>query len=228
MNRPVRVGICLVLAAIAVTALPHLGTAPLDAQSPPRPPHLYYGDGDAESAAQIDGAAAPEGTLIIARDAAQNEVGRTAVTQTHWLIQISEEDADTVSFEFLGCAGRTQSFPVESGGLTAVRLEASGCQPAIDRAALGAAQAVAEESSTDPAVAEEDEARIEELERESDAEEAAAATDPPRDTGSQRPTPVGAGGGDGDAWIWILLGVLVAAIVIGGLYWVRRPVDRAR
>ena len=56
MNRPVRVGICLVSAAIAMMALPQLDTAPLDAQSPPRPPHLYYGDGGADSAAQIDGA----------------------------------------------------------------------------------------------------------------------------------------------------------------------------
>ena len=56
MNRPSASASVLVHAAIAVTALPHLDDAPLDAQSPPRPPHLYYGDGGADSAAQIDGA----------------------------------------------------------------------------------------------------------------------------------------------------------------------------
>ncbi len=228
MNRPLRVGIFLVLAAVGLTALPHPDTAPLAAQSPPLPPHSYYGDGGAESAAQIDGTAAPEGTLIVARDAGGNEVGRTAVTQTHWSILIGEEDADAVSFEFLGCAGRTQAFPVESGGLTAVRLEASGCVPTIDRAGLGAAQAGAEESSTNPAATEVDEAASEQPQSESDAEEvdAAAAAAPP-DTVSPRPTSVSAGGG-GNLWIWILLVLLMTAAVFGGLYWFRRPVDRAR
>ena len=230
MTRPLRVVIWVVLAVIVGASLPSFGQAPLAAQNPPRPPHQYYGDGSAESAARIDGMAPPEGTVIVARDTAENEVGRTTITQTHWLIQVSEEDAAAVSFEFLGCAGRTETFPVRSGDLTAVRLEADGCEPTIDPAALVATEAVAGEDSGGSATEEAPEAEIEGVEDEQAAEAAAdaAAAVVPRDTASPSPTPVPVDSGGSGAWIWILVALLIVAMVGGVLYWLRRPVARAR
>ena len=221
MTVPLRVCLCLMVAALALALLPHPDQTSLAAQNPPTPPHQYYGDGSADSAARIDGVAAPEGTVIIALDAAQNEVGRTTVSQTHWLIQISEEDAEAVSFEFLGCGGRSQAFPVESGGLTAVPLAVSGCEPTIERATLAAPEAGANEeqageSSADPGATG--------GEVEQAAPESAAGADAPRETAPEGPIPAQGNGGV-DAWIWILLGLPFGAGALGALVWIRRPVE---
>lgn len=145
--------------------------------------------------------------MIIALDAAEDEVGRTTITQTHWLIQVSEEDTSTVSFAFLGCGDRTEAFPVQSGELTAVRLEATGCEPTIDQTALAAAADAATANSgggvgTETATAE-------------------AEAPGPSNASSTSPTPVPANDGV-DTWIWILVVALALGVLAAGIVWARR------
>jgi hypothetical protein len=196
-------------ASIVGATLFLLGPSALDAQNPPRPPHQYYGDGTAESAAQIDGVAPPEGTVIIALDATGDEVGRTTITQTHWLIQVSEENTSTVSFEFLGCGDRTEAFPVQSGELTAVRIDAAGCEPTIDQAALAAAADATAANSSGSDVGTEEAT-------------ATAAEAGPSNASSTSPTPVPADDGV-DTWIWIVVVALVLGVLGAGIFWARRP-----
>ena len=93
-------------------------------------------------------------------------------------------------------------------------LEASGCEPTIDRAALEATAVVADEPASEPPQAE--------IEADEAAEEAAVSDGRPESV-SPDLAPAGTDGGGVDAWIWIVLGLLFAAAVGGALYWVRRP-----
>ena len=117
----------LVVMGAAVLAL-SLATAAV-AQAPPSPPHQFFGSEGDGSGATIDGEAAADGAVVVAWNEDGVNVGESTVDGGLWLIQVSSEDASSVTFTVDGNAA-AGSFDVESGALTSVSLAAvSGDTP---------------------------------------------------------------------------------------------------
>lgn len=112
----------LVVMGAAVLAL-SLVTAAF-AQAPPSPPHQFFGSAGDGSGATIDGEAAADGAVVVALNENGDNVGEATIEGGLWLIQVSSEDAASVSFTVDGNAA-PGDFPVESGSLTSVTLAAT-------------------------------------------------------------------------------------------------------
>ncbi len=107
------------------------------AQAPPTPPHQFFGSSETGSAAQLDGADAPDGSVVAAwSDGVQ--VGDSATIENGtWLIQVDPSDASSVTFTIDGSSD-PGSFDVTSGSLTEVSLNVtSGAAPSGNGAPSG-------------------------------------------------------------------------------------------
>lgn len=94
------------------------------AQAPPSPPHQFFGSADTGSGATLDGDALPDGTVITAWNQDGEAVGTATVGEADtgvWTMQVSPDDADSVSFTVEG-SDASDSYDVESGAFTEVGL----------------------------------------------------------------------------------------------------------
>ena len=91
------------------------------AQSPPTPPHQFYGSAETGTGAILDGEAAPDGSVVTASNQDGENVGETAIEAGSWLIAVDPADADTVTFT-IGDSGQSGSYDVVSGDQTEVAL----------------------------------------------------------------------------------------------------------
>ncbi len=104
-----------------LTALPLAGSA-ATAQAPPLPPHQFFGD-----AASVDGAAAPDGSVVAALNENSVEVGSTVITDGLWDMLVSADDAAEVRFR-IGGSALSGAHAVVGGDLTEIALDLSSVQ----------------------------------------------------------------------------------------------------
>ena len=102
------------LAVMSAAAFALAIAASAFAQAPPAPPHQFYGSG-----ATVDGEDAMGSVTATNQDGA--EVGSSPISGGSWAINVSPDDADSVTFS-IGGSEPSGSYDVESAGVTEVSL----------------------------------------------------------------------------------------------------------
>ena len=152
---------------LALAALTVAIVASAFAQAPPSPPHKFWGSADAGSGATLDGAPAPDGSVVTARSADGVGVAQATISVGSWSLDVHPDDADSVVFTINGSLP-SAAFEVQSGLSTPVGLNLTS-PPAEDAPTDAAADATVDESAADDTATDA-----------VDDEEPAAAPDSPR------------------------------------------------
>ena len=144
-----------VLVGLSAAALALALAASAFAQAPPSPPHQFFGSTETGSGVTMDGAAAADGTTVVAVNADTGEVvGSDAIDGGTWLIQVDLGAASSVTFSVEGFTSSAPQAVDESGGLTEVALALTAVDaepPPADMASRRLRRADGMEDATPPA-----------------------------------------------------------------------------
>lgn len=133
---------------LALAALTVAIVASAFAQAPPSPPHKFWGSADVGSGAVLDGAPAPDGSVVTARSADGVAVAQATISQGSWSLDVRPDDADTVVFTINGSLP-SAAVEVQSAGSTQVALNLDS--PPAEEAPITTADATPDESAADDA-----------------------------------------------------------------------------
>ena len=134
MTKALRMWRTLALVSVAAMSLALVATAFAQEAPPEAPPPLpaqFYGSAELGTAAQVDGADAADGSAVTAWNENGEAVGTDAIEAGTWGIQVSPDDAASVTFSIDG-SNQSESFAVTSGSLTAVALALTSAAAPVD------------------------------------------------------------------------------------------------
>ena len=190
---------------LALAALTVAIVASAFAQAPPSPPHKFWGSADVGSGAALNGAPAPDGTVVTAWNADGAAVAQATISLGSWSLDVRPDVADSVVFTINGSLP-SAAFEVQSAGSTQVALDLDS--PPAEEAPIDTADATPDESAADDAAPDA-----------VDDEEPAAAPDSPR-------LPEAGSGGlldrAGARSVPVLIFAISLLVGIGGVIAVRR------
>ena len=92
------------------------------AQAPPSVPHQFFGSASTGSGALVDAEAAADGATVTAWNQDGDSAGTAVIADGTWAIQVSPDDADSVTFSIDG-SSQSDAITVAQGALTEVALD---------------------------------------------------------------------------------------------------------
>ena len=133
MTKALRMWRTLALVSVAAMTLALVATA-FAQEAPPPLPAQFFGSAALGSAAQVDGADAADGSTVTAWNENGEAVGTAtigAVEAGTWAIQVSPDDAASVTFSIDG-SNPSESFDVTDGSVTPVALALTSAAAPVD------------------------------------------------------------------------------------------------